>query len=73
VARASGQDYDPDAASLEAALGFVGQFSGPGQEEARAGLFGPEVAVPADAPLVDRLIGLSGRDPAWSPSGHGER
>jgi uncharacterized protein (TIGR03086 family) len=25
------------------------------------GVFGPEVAVPADAPLVDRLLGLTGR------------
>ena len=52
---------------LEAVLGFVSQFSGPGQEEARAGLFGPVVEVPDDAPLLDRVIGLTGRDPAWSP------
>lgn len=31
------------------------------------GAFGPEVAVPEDAPLQDRLIGLSGRDPYWKP------
>jgi uncharacterized protein (TIGR03086 family) len=67
VARATGQAYDCDAASLEAVLGFVSQFSGPGQEEARAGLFGPVVEVPDDAPLLDRVIGLTGRDPAWSP------
>lgn len=30
------------------------------------GLFGPPVAVPDDAPLLDRVIGLTGRDPAWS-------
>lgn len=29
------------------------------------GLFGPPVAVPDDAPLLDRVIGLTGRDPAW--------
>jgi hypothetical protein len=23
--------------------------------------------VPEDAPLLDRVIGLTGRDPAWSP------
>ena len=67
VARAAGQPFECDAASLEAVLGFVSQFSGPGQEEARAGLFGPVVEVPDDAPLLDRVIGLTGRDPAWSP------
>jgi uncharacterized protein (TIGR03086 family) len=67
VARAMGQSYDCDAPSLEAVHAFVSQFSEPGQEEARAGLFGPVVGVPEDAPLVDRVIGLTGRDPAWSP------
>jgi uncharacterized protein (TIGR03086 family) len=67
VARASGQAYDPDPQSLEAVHGFVAQFSGPGQEAARAGLFGPVVEVPENAPLLDRVIGLAGRDPSWSP------
>lgn len=68
VARASGQAYDPDPQSLEAVHGFVAQFSVPGQEAARQGLFGPVVAVPEAAPLLDRVIGLTGRDPAWSPA-----
>ena len=67
VARATGQPYDCDTPSLEAVNAFVSQFSEPGQEEARAGLFGPVVEVPDDAPLLDRVIGLTGRDPAWSP------
>lgn len=67
LARATGQPYDVDEPSLEAVHGFVAQFSGPGQEESRAGLFGPEVDVPDEAPLLDRVIGMTGRDPAWSP------
>jgi hypothetical protein len=31
------------------------------------GLFGPPVSVPDSAPLLDQLIGLTGRDPAWRP------
>jgi uncharacterized protein (TIGR03086 family) len=66
VARASGQPYDVDPAELEAVRGFVGPMADAPPEQ-RAGLFGPPVAVPDDAPELDRLIGLTGRDPAWSP------
>jgi uncharacterized protein (TIGR03086 family) len=68
VARASGQPFDCDPASLDAVHGFVDQFSGPGQEDSRQGLFGPVVDVPAGAPQLDRVIGLTGRDPNWSPA-----
>ena len=67
LARAVGQDYECDPPSLEAMHDFVAQFSAPGQEAAREGLFGPVMDVPADAPLLDRVVGLAGRDPAWSP------
>ena len=65
VARATGQDYDVDAPSLAAVHQFVEGFSAPGAD--RGGLFGPVVAVPDDAPLLDRTVGLAGRDPNWSP------
>ncbi len=31
------------------------------------GWYGAPVTVPADAPLQDRVLGLLGRDPSWSP------
>jgi len=31
------------------------------------GIFGQPVDVPADAPLFERCLGLSGRDPGWRP------
>lgn len=67
LARAGGRDYDPHPPSLEAVLEFVAPFAEPGREASRAGLFGPAVAVPHDAPLLDRVVGLTGRDPAWVP------
>jgi uncharacterized protein (TIGR03086 family) len=67
VARASGQDYDCDPAALEAIHGFVAEVAAAG-EEGRQGLFGPPVDVGDSAPLLDRVIGLTGRDPAWSPA-----
>lgn len=65
IARATGQPYEPDDETIEACHGFVDQFSGPGHEEERKGLFGPVVDVPADAPALERLIGATGRDPRW--------
>jgi len=67
VARAAGQVYDCDPSSLDVVHGFVVEMAGPGQEAGREGLFGPVVPVPDDAPLFDRVIGLSGRHPSWSP------
>jgi uncharacterized protein (TIGR03086 family) len=67
IARATGQPFDVDPVTLQAVHDLVIQFSGPGTEEQRAGGFGPEVAVPADAPLLDRVLGMVGREPDWRP------
>ena len=64
LAVATGQPYDPDEAALHACLGFAEQFDVP--QGAGDGPFGPPVAVPADAPALDRLAGATGRDPRWS-------
>lgn len=67
LARATGQDYDPDEAAVLAALGFAQSFEPP-EGAADGGLFGPPVEVPADAPAIDRLAGATGRQPGWTPA-----
>ncbi|MET8391622.1 MULTISPECIES: TIGR03086 family metal-binding protein [Streptomyces] len=64
LARATGQEYAPDAAALRAAHGLLAAAAE--ESERDQGMFGPVVAVPADAPLLERAVGLSGRDPDWT-------
>lgn len=65
LARACGYALPGDPVLLEAVHDFV---AGVGDDEAsREGLFGPIVPVPHDAPLIDRIVGLAGRDPRWTP------
>lgn len=64
LARATGQDYTPDEAGLRVSYGLMAPAADDG---GRDGMFGPVVPVPDDAPLLDRVIGLSGRRPDWRP------
>lgn len=64
LARATGQAYEPDPAALAATHPFLAAAA---DDPARGDIFGPVVLVPDDAPLLDRVIGLSGRDPKWKP------
>ncbi|MFF4544498.1 TIGR03086 family metal-binding protein [Streptomyces sp. NPDC001435] len=65
LARATGQQYTPDPAALQASHGFL--HAAADNPDRGNGAFGPVVPVPADAPLLDRAVGLSGRDPGWRP------
>lgn len=64
LAVATGQRYAADPASIEACTGFAAQAAA---EAPVPGLFGPPVPVPDGAPPLHRLLGLTGRDPAWRP------
>jgi uncharacterized protein (TIGR03086 family) len=68
LAVATGQRLEVDETSLAVASGFVEALSAPEQAEVRAGIFGPVVPVPEDASPLDRLLGGTGRDPAWRSS-----
>src|SRR5688500_4830874 len=64
VAAATGQEYRPDPVAVQACLEMVGDRTDATDEP--EGLFGPVVPVPDDAPPFDRLLGQTGRAPAWA-------
>ncbi|WP_328923747.1 TIGR03086 family metal-binding protein [Streptomyces sp. NBC_00190] len=65
LARATGQEYVPDEAALRVSHAFL--LAAAEDESRGGGIFGPVVPVAEDAPLLDRAVGLSGRDPGWRP------
>ncbi|MGW2848473.1 TIGR03086 family metal-binding protein [Streptomyces sp. NPDC001274] len=64
LARATGQEYTGDEASLRAALELLTPEEGGTRPET---IFGPPVPVPAGGPLLDRTVAMSGRRPDWRP------
>lgn len=63
VAASAGLNYDVPDETLAAVRDHVASFSG---GEPIDGLFGAAVPVPDDATLMDRVVALTGRDPAWT-------
>lgn len=64
IARSTGQDYSVPDNLLQVSHDLL--YPGTDQSQ-REPIFGPVVSVPAEAPLLDQVIGLGGRDPHWAP------
>ena len=63
LARATGQPFEADDKAVEAVREYLALTVEHGRT---LGAFGPEVPVSADAPILHRTLGVSGRDPGWS-------
>src|SRR5262249_57901298 len=68
VARATGQPYACEPDLLDAARSFLVQFASPDAPAGPDVAFGPSRPQPGDAPPLDQVVALAGRDPGWRPS-----
>ncbi|WP_185011788.1 TIGR03086 family metal-binding protein [Crossiella cryophila] len=66
LARATGQVVDWDAGLVEFLHEQVAMTAQQGRE---MGVYGAEVGVSSDASTLDRILGLTGRDPQWTVVG----
>lgn len=66
LAVATGQAYEPAPEVLPALHELTGQLATTARQ---MGVFAEEVPVDGTLPELDRLLGATGRDPAWSPAG----
>jgi len=69
LARALGLAWTPSSEACSAALAFSEATVRPEYRGGAAGMFGAEVAVPADAGALDRMLAFAGRSPRWAVSG----
>jgi uncharacterized protein (TIGR03086 family) len=67
LAKATGQAFDPDPGDLVPLHELTAKTFGAGDDTMRGTAFAPAVPVPRDAPMLDQILGLLGRDPAWTP------
>lgn len=66
VARATRQPYTCEPDVLEAARQFLEMFASPDAPGGAEVPFGPATVLLPEAPLLDRVVALAGRDPSWS-------
>jgi uncharacterized protein (TIGR03086 family) len=67
LSRATRIPFEPDSLGVPELFALASQtFEGPDQDSARGSAFGPAIPVPVGAPVFDRVLGLLGRDPAWT-------
>ena len=71
LAHATGQSYAAEPTDVAACRAFVAGFEAPADDD--GGLFGPPVEAPAGSSDLDVLVGLTGRDPRWSPPARSSR
>ena len=64
LAKATGR---PWSCNNDVAVAAYAATVGMAEQGRQMGIFGPEVPVPASASVLDRLVGLTGRDPDWTP------
>ncbi|MDR2985995.1 MAG: TIGR03086 family protein [Nocardiopsaceae bacterium] len=67
MAQATGQPYACEPDLLDAAQEFLSQFASPDAPEGPEVAFGPSRLAPDDAPRLDKIVALAGRDLAWTP------
>ncbi len=60
LAKAAGQDATLDSILAEVCFQAIAPFAAGGREQ---GMFGPEVTVPSDARIQDKLLAVTGRRP----------
>lgn len=67
VARATGQPYASEPELLDAARSLLMAFASPDAPAGPDVPFGPSRPLPGNAPPLDRVLALAGRDLSWSP------
>ncbi|MFI6429651.1 TIGR03086 family metal-binding protein [Rhodococcus oryzae] len=68
LSRAIGIDYRPEDRRVATALRFAAGYPDSPAMRGPGALFAPVRATDPDAPVLDQLVALLGRDPRWAPA-----